>query len=173
MPLLIKIKQENKTNKQTNNIPARAQEARILSLTKSNYNWNALLRERVFWTGCSSCRGVTCPWCSSSASWGSCINFCSRPRGWIRGHMNQPWVYMCFPSWPSLPRPSPSNLLGSSQCTSSEPPASCIEPGLAIYYTYDNIHISMLFSQIISPSPSPIESNSLFFTSVFLLQPRI
>ena len=26
-------------------------------------------------------------------------------------HMNQPWVYMCFPSWPSLLPPSPSRCL--------------------------------------------------------------
>ena len=36
-----------------------------------------------------------------------------------------------------------------------EHPVSCIEPGLAICFTYDNIHFSMLFSQIIIPSPSP------------------
>ena len=69
--------------------------------------------------------------------------------------MNQPWVYMCSPSWPSLPPPSPSHPSGSSQCTSPEHPVSCIEPGLAIYFTYDNIHVSMLFSQIIPSSPSP------------------
>ena len=38
--------------------------------------------------------------------------------------MNQPWVYMCSPSWIPLP-PHPS---GSSQCTSPEHPVSCIEP---------------------------------------------
>ena len=73
-------------------------------------------------------------------------------------HMSQPWVYMCSPSRPSLSPPSPSHLSGSSQCTSPEHPASCINPRLAIYFTYDNIHLSMLFSQIIPPSPSPTES---------------
>ena len=61
---------------------------------------------------------------------------------------------------------SPSHPSGSSQCTSPEHPASCIEPGLTIYFTYDNIHVSMLFSQIIPPLPSPTDSKSLFFTSV-------
>ena len=83
--------------------------------------------------------------------------------------MNPPWVYMCSPSWAPLPPPSPSHPSGSSQCTSPEHPVSCIEPGLAIYSTYDNIHVSMLFSQIIPPSPSPTESKRLFYTSVSLL----
>ena len=64
-------------------------------------------------------------------------------------------TYMCSTSWPSLPPPSASHPSGSPQCTSPEHPASCIEPGLAIYFTYDNIHVSVLFSQIIPPSPSP------------------
>ena len=45
---------------------------------------------------------------------------------------------------------------------------SCIQPGLVICFTLDNIHVLMLFSQIIPPSPSPIESESLFCTSVSL-----
>ena len=61
-----------------------------------------------------------------------------------------------------LPPPSSSHPSGSSQCTSPEHPASCIEPGLMICFTYDNIHVSMLFSQIIPPSPSPTESQRLF-----------
>ena len=46
---------------------------------------------------------------------------------------------------------------------------SCIQPGLVICFTLDNIHVSMLFSWNIPPSPSPTESKSLFYTSVSLL----
>jgi len=80
---------------------------------------------------------------------------------------------MCPPSWTPLPPPSPSHPSGSSQCTGPERPVSCIEPGLVIYFTHDNIHVSMLCSQIIPPSPSSTESKSLFFTSVSLLLSRI
>ena len=45
---------------------------------------------------------------------------------------------------------------------------SCIQPGLVIYFILDNIHVSMLFSWNIPPSPSPTESKSLFCTSVSL-----
>ena len=46
---------------------------------------------------------------------------------------------------------------------------SCIQPGLVFCFTLDNIHVSMLFSQNIPPSPSPTESKSLFCTSVSLV----
>ena len=82
--------------------------------------------------------------------------------------MNQRWVYMCPPSCP-LPPPSPSHPSELSQCTSFECPASCIELGLVIYSTYGNIHVSMLFSQIIPLFPFPTEFNSLFFIYVSLL----
>ena len=72
-----------------------------------------------------------------------------------------------------LPPPSPYHPSGSSQCTSPEHPVSCIEPGLVIRFTYDNIHVSMPFSQIIPPLPSPTESKRLFYTSVSLLLSHI
>ena len=88
-------------------------------------------------------------------------------------NMNLPWVYTCSPSWTPLLPPSPNHPSGSSQCTSPKHPVSCIEPGLAICFTYDIIHVSMPFSQIILPSPSPTESKRLFYTSVSLLVSHI
>ena len=67
------------------------------------------------------------------------------------------------------PPPSPYHPSGSSQCTSPKHPVSCIKPRLAICFLYDITHVSMLFSQIIPPSPSPTESKKLFYTSVSLL----
>ena len=72
--------------------------------------------------------------------------------------MNPPQVYMCSPSWTILPPPSPYHPSGSSECTSPKHPVACIEPGLATRFIYDIIRISMPFSQIIPPSPSPTES---------------
>ena len=88
-------------------------------------------------------------------------------------NMNLPWVYICSHSWTSLLLPSPYHLSGLSQCTSPKHPVSCIEPRLAIHFLYDIIHVSMPFSQIIPPSPSPAESKRLFYTSVSLLLSRI
>ena len=82
--------------------------------------------------------------------------------------MNQSWVHIYPP------------ILNPTSCLSPHPiplgcpraptlGASCTKLALVIYFTYDNIHVSMLFSQIIPPSPSPRESKSLFFTSVSIL----
>ena len=79
--------------------------------------------------------------------------------------MNPPGVYTCSPSWTPLPPPSLYHPSGSSQCTSPKHPVSCIQPGLAISFIYDIIHVSMPFSQIILPSPSPTEFKRLFYTN--------
>ena len=86
--------------------------------------------------------------------------------------MNPPQVYMCSPSWTLLPPPSPYHHSGSSQCTSPKHPVSCIEPGLAIRFLHI-LHVSMPFSQIFPPFPSPTESIRLFYTSVSLLLSHI
>ena len=88
-------------------------------------------------------------------------------------NMNLPWVYTCSPSWTPLPPPSLCHPSGSSQCTSPEHLVSCLKSSLAICFTYDNIHVSIPFSQTIPPSPSPTESKRLFYTSVSLLLSRI
>ena len=78
-----------------------------------------------------------------------------------------------FPILNPPPSPSPYHPSGSSQCTSPKHPVSCIKPRLAIHFLYDIIHVSMPFSQIIPPYPSPTESKRLFYTSVSLLLSRL
>ena len=69
--------------------------------------------------------------------------------------MNQPRAYMCPLSQTPLPPPSLFHPSVLSQCTRFECPVSCIKFELVIYFTYGKIHVSMLFSQIIPPLPSP------------------
>ena len=80
--------------------------------------------------------------------------------------MNLPQVHLSSQPWTPLPLPSPYHLSGSSPCTSPKHPVSCIEHRLAIHFLHDSIHVSMSFSQIIPPSPSPSESK---FLSIELL----
>ena len=95
-----------------------------------------------------------------------CIGFA------IHRHESTTGVHV-FPILKPLPPPSLYHPSGSSQCNSPKHPVSCIKPGLVIHFTYDNIHVSMPFSQIIPPSPSLTESKKPFYTSVSLLLSRI
>ena len=95
-----------------------------------------------------------------------CIGFA------IHQHESATGVHV-FPILNPLSPPSPYHFSGSSKCTSLKHPVSCIKPRLAIHFLYDSIHVSMPFSQIIPPLPSPTESKRLFYTSVSLLLPRI
>ena len=87
------------------------------------------------------------------------------------------WIcHVC--TW--VPNPEPPShlpphyhLSGSSQCTSPKHPVSRIKPRLAIRFLHDIIHVSMPFSQIIPPSPSPSESKSPLYTFMSLLLSRI
>ena len=90
-----------------------------------------------------------------------CIGFA------IHQHESSTGVHV-LPILNPLPPPSPYHPSGSSQCTSPKHPVSCIEPGLVTRFLYDIIHVSVPFSQIIPPSPSPTESKRLFYTSVSL-----
>ena len=109
------------------------------------------------------------------------------------------WIghgYTCVPPHPEPHSHLPSHPipLDFPSAPGFECPASCIELGLVIYFTYSNIHVSMLFShvylwrihfdiwqnqynivklkkmlfsQIIPPSPSPTESkNSVLYIHV-------
>ena len=91
-----------------------------------------------------------------------CIGFA------IHQHESTTGIY-AFPIMNPLPPPSSYHPSGLSLCTGFECPVSCIKLGLVVYFTYDTIHVSVPFSQIIPPSPSPTESKRLFNTSVSLL----
>ena len=79
---------------------------------------------------------------------------------WVLSHidMNQPWIYMYSPSQIPPPTSLSARSLWVFPVHKTRALVSCIQPGLVICFTPDNIHVSMLFSRNISPSPSPTES---------------
>ena len=88
-----------------------------------------------------------------------CIGFA------IHQHASTTGVHV-FPILNPSPPPSPHHPSGSSQCTSPKLPVSCIEPGLAIHFLYDIIHVLMPFSQIIPPSSSHRVPKTAIYISV-------
>ena len=77
-------------------------------------------------------------------------------------------IHRSLPSeGPSLlpPMCHPSRL---SRCTGFGFPASYSKLPRAICFTYGSVCVSVLFSQLIPPSPSSTASKSLFFMSVFV-----
>ena len=74
---------------------------------------------------------------------------------------------MCRP----VPNPPPTSFtIPSLWVVPVHPPwGSCLmHQTWTGYFSYGNVYVSMLFSQIIPPSPSPTESKNLFFTSLLL-----
>ena len=141
----------------------------------SDYLFDKLEREA------SHCLKKMCKWVSGSLSASCCFFFFFFYNYFTLQHCIGFAIHWrirhgctCVPHpEPLLPPPFPSHPSGLSQCTSPKHPVSCIKPGLAIHFTYDNLHVSIPFSHIIPPLPSPTESKRLFNTPVSLLLSRI
>ena len=78
-----------------------------------------------------------------------CVGFCHTST-WI----SHRYTYVSLP-WTSLPPPILSRLSRLPQCTRFELAASHGKFLLAVYFTYDNVYVSVLLSQFVPPSPFP------------------
>ena len=74
-------------------------------------------------------------------------------------------IHVCPPFGIPLFSLSPQLL----QSAGFDCPVSYIKLPLAICFTYVNVYVSMLFSQVIPSFPSPTESKSLFFLYKYYL----
>ena len=74
-------------------------------------------------------------------------------------------IHSSLASCTTLPTPSLPHPSKLSQRTGFVCPVSYIRVQIVVCFAYGNIYVSMLFSQIIPPSPHT-KSKSLFFTSV-------
>ena len=86
-------------------------------------------------------------------------------------NINPPRVYTCSQSWTQLPPHTISLGHPSAPAPSILYATSNLDWRFVSYMII--IHVSMPFSQIIPPFPSPTESKRLFYTSVSLLLSRI
>ena len=86
--------------------------------------------------------------------------------------MNQPWVYLCSPSWTPFPLPSPSCPSGSSQCSN---PEYLSHVSNLDWRSVSHMVIYMFQCYSLKSSHPCLlpESKSLFFTSVFLFLSHI
>ena len=76
-------------------------------------------------------------------------------------------LHILLPYWTFLPPPSPSHPSRLSQSTSLEVPASYNKFPLAIYFTYGDVYVSMLLSQIIPTFSFPhCDQNSVLYVYI-------